>query len=104
MTREPVIFMQFEAMPSEAIAERDNVSGAHVDCWIQAKDPEQAEARGRHWMAKEGWVVVGVKQWRPVSIVDAETTRPGRCVHPRGDPCRRLDRLSSVVPCLRSSR
>src|SRR6185436_19748153 len=80
MTREPVIFMQFEAMPSEAIAERDNVSGAHVDCWIQARDPEQAEARGRHWIAKEGWVVVGVKQWRPVDV-DAETagrlrTRP----------------------------
>jgi hypothetical protein len=66
--------MQFGAMPSEPIAERDNVS-AHVDCWIQAKDPEQAEARGRHWIAKEGWVVVGVKQWRPVDV-DAETTGP----------------------------
>ena len=103
MTREPVIFMQFEAMPSEAIAERDNVSGAHVDCWIQARDPEQAEARGRHWIAKEGWVVVGVKQWRPVDV-DAETMGPDAEVHPRGDARRRLDRLSSVVPCLRSSR
>ena len=75
MTREPMIFMQFEAMPSAAIAERDNVSGAHVDCWIQTRDPEQAEARGRNWIAKEGWVVVGVKQWRAVDV-DAETTGP----------------------------
>ena len=39
------------------------------------KAREQAEARGRHWIAKEGWVVVGVKQWRPVDV-DAETTGP----------------------------
>ena len=75
MNGERVIFIQFEAMPTQAVAERDNVAGAHVNCWIQARDPEQAEARGRHWIAKEGWIVVGVKQWRPVDV-DAETTGP----------------------------
>src|SRR5262245_2943049 len=47
--RDTVIFIQFEAMPTQAVAERDNVAGAHVNCWIQTRDPEQAEARGRHW-------------------------------------------------------
>jgi hypothetical protein len=70
-----VIFIQFEAMPTQAVAERDNVAGAHVNCWIQTSDPEQAEARGRHWIAKEGWVVVSVKQRRTVDV-DAETGGP----------------------------
>jgi hypothetical protein len=73
--RDTVIFIQFEAMPTQAVAERDNVAGAHVNCWIQTRDPEQAEARGRHWIAKEGWIVVSVKQWRPVDV-DAETRGP----------------------------
>lgn len=75
MKRDHVIFIQFEAMPTQAVAERDNVAGAHVNCWIQARDPEQAEARGRHWIAEEGWVVVSVKQWRTVDV-DAETAGP----------------------------
>jgi hypothetical protein len=73
--RDTVIFIQFEAMPTQAVAERDNVAGAHVNCWIQTRDPVQAEARGRHWIAKEGWIVVSVKQWRPVDV-DAETRGP----------------------------
>lgn len=73
--RDTVIFIQFEAMPTQAVAERDNVAGAHVNCWIQTRDPQQAEARGRRWIAKEGWVVVSVKQWRPVDV-DAETRGP----------------------------
>jgi hypothetical protein len=75
MNGERVIFIQFEAMPTQAVAERDDVAGAHVNCWIQARDSEQAEARGRHWIAKEGWVVVSVKQWRMVDV-DAETGGP----------------------------
>src|SRR6185503_3923744 len=73
--RDTVIFIQFEAMPTQAVAERDNVAGAHVNCWVQTRDPEQAEARGRHWIAREGWVVVAVRQWRPVDV-DAETRGP----------------------------
>jgi len=75
MKRDNVIFIQFEAMPTQAVAERDNVAGAHVNCWIQARDPKYAEAQGRHWIAQEGWVVVSVKQWRAVDV-DAETTGP----------------------------
>jgi hypothetical protein len=70
-----VIFIQFEAMPTQAVAERDNVAGAYVNCWIQTRDPEQAESRGRHWISEEGWVVVSVKQWRPVDV-DAESVGP----------------------------
>jgi hypothetical protein len=73
--RDSVIFIQFEAMPTQEVAERDNVAGAHVNCWIQTRDPEQAEARGRHWIGKEGWVVVSVKQLRFVDV-DAETGGP----------------------------
>jgi len=70
-----VIFIQFEAMPTQAVAERNNVAGAHVSCWIQTHDPEQAEARSRHWIENQGWVVVSLKQWRPVDV-DAETAGP----------------------------
>jgi hypothetical protein len=73
--RDSVIFIQFEAMPTQAVAERDNVAGAHVNCWIQTRDPERAEARGRHWISEEGWVVVSVKQCRTVDV-DAETAGP----------------------------
>lgn len=73
--RDTVIFIQFEAMPTQEVAERDNVAGAHVDCWVQTRDPEQAEARGRHWITTEGWVVVSVRQWRPVDV-DTETRGP----------------------------
>jgi len=75
MTGDHVIFMQFEAMPTQAVAERDNVAGAHVNCWIQARDAGQAEARGRQWIASQGWVVVRVRQWRPVDV-DIETAGP----------------------------
>jgi hypothetical protein len=70
-----MIFIQFEAMPTQAVAERDGVAGAHVNCWIQAGDPVQAEARGRQWIANEGWVVVSVKQYRTVDV-DVETGGP----------------------------
>jgi hypothetical protein len=70
-----MIFIQFEAMPTQEVAERDNVAGAHVNCWIQAVDAAKAEARGRHWISEEGWVVVSVKQWRMVDV-DTETRGP----------------------------
>jgi hypothetical protein len=70
-----MIFIQFEAMPTQAVAERDNVAGAHVNCWIQSDDPDQAEARGRQWIVREGWVIVSVKQCRTVDV-DAETRGP----------------------------
>jgi hypothetical protein len=70
-----LIFIQFEAMPTQEVAERDNVAGAHVNCWIQTGDAAQAEARGRQWISEEGWVVVSVKQWRTVDV-DAETRGP----------------------------
>ena len=75
--RDIVIFIQFEAMPTQAVAERDNVAGAQVNCWIQTRDVQQAEARGRHWIAREGWVVVSVKHCRPVNV-DAEIRGPDR--------------------------
>ena len=70
-----MIFIQFEAMPTQEVAARDNVAGAYVNCWIQANDVAQAEERGRHWIEKEGWIVVSVKQWRKVDVA-VETGGP----------------------------
>lgn len=70
-----MIFIQFEAMPTETVAARDNVAGAYVNCWIQSNDAVQAEARGRQWISDQGWTVVSVKQCRPVDV-QAETQGP----------------------------
>jgi hypothetical protein len=70
-----MFFIQFEAMPTQDVAARDNVAGAYVNCWIQAGDAVQAEARGRHWISEEGWIVVSVKQYRTVDV-HAESRGP----------------------------
>jgi hypothetical protein len=70
-----MIFIQFEAMPTQAVAARDNVAGAYVNCWIQSNDAVQAEARGRQWISDQGWIVVSVKQYRTVDV-QAETQGP----------------------------
>jgi hypothetical protein len=70
-----MIFIQFEAMPTQEVAARDNVAGAYVNCWIQASDAAQAEARGRQWISDQGWIVVSVKQCRTVDV-HAETNGP----------------------------
>lgn len=70
-----MIYIQFEAMPTQDVAVRDNVAGAYVSCWIQTGDAVQAEARGRHWISEEGWIVVSVKQYRTVDV-HAETGGP----------------------------
>ena len=70
-----MIFIQFEAMPTQDVAARDNVAGAYVNCWIQASDVVQAEVRGRQWISDQGWIVVSVKQCRTVDV-HAETKGP----------------------------
>src|SRR5688500_606873 len=69
-----MIFIQFEAMPNQDVAARDNVAGAYVNCWIQTNDIFEAEARGRHWISEQGWNVVTVKQYR---VVDVHTETAG---------------------------
>jgi len=70
-----MIFIQFEAMPTQDVAARDNVAGAYVNCWVQTNDAVEAEARGRQWISAQGWIVVSVKQYRTVDV-DAETRGP----------------------------
>ena len=56
MTRRPMethmVFIRFEAMPTQAIAARDNVAGACINCSIQADDAIDAERRAREWIAE----------------------------------------------------
>ena len=91
-----MIFIQFEAMPTQDVAARDNVAGAYVNCWIQANDAVQAEARGRQWISDQGWIVVSVKQYRTVDV-DAETSGARLRVHTGGLEGGRFDCLSSMV-------
>ena len=50
-----MIFIQFDAMPSEAIAVSENAAGAYVNCWINTESAPEAEALARQWIAEEGW-------------------------------------------------
>jgi hypothetical protein len=70
-----MVFIQFEAMPPQAISTRENVAGAYVNCWIEADDATAAEKRARQWLADEDWVVVSVQECRLVDV-DAEISGP----------------------------
>lgn len=54
-THSTMVFIQFEAMPPQAISTRENVAGAYVNCWIQADDATEAEKLARQWLADEDW-------------------------------------------------
>ena len=49
-----MVFIQFEAMPPQAISTRENVPGAYVNCWVRADDADAAEERARTAIADEG--------------------------------------------------
>jgi hypothetical protein len=70
-----MVFIQFEAMPPQAVSTRENVAGAYVNCWIRADDPAEAEAQARQWIADDGWVVVSVEECRSVDV-DSEVSGP----------------------------
>jgi hypothetical protein len=61
-----MIFIQFEAMPSEAISE--NAAGAYVNCWINTESAPEAEALARQWIAEEGWSVLSIEERRTVDL------------------------------------
>jgi hypothetical protein len=69
-----MVFIQFEAIPSQEIATRENVAGAYVNCWIQSMDAAEAEQRARDWIAEEGWVIVSVDACR---LIDVESEASG---------------------------
>jgi hypothetical protein len=70
-----MVFIQFEAIPSQAIATRENVAGAYVNCWIQSMDAAEAERRARRWIADEGWVIVSVDECRLIDV-ESEVSGP----------------------------
>jgi hypothetical protein len=70
-----MVFIQFEAMPPQAISTRENIAGAYVNCWIRADDATEAEKRARQTLADEDWVVVSVEECRLVDV-DAEVSGP----------------------------
>ena len=55
-------------MPTQAIAARDSVAGAYINCWIQAGDAIDAERRAREVIAEEDWIVVSVEASRSVDL------------------------------------
>jgi len=63
-----MIYIQFEAMPTQSVAERENVTGAYVNCWIQTDDVAQAEKLARLWIAEQEWVVIGVEEIRQIDL------------------------------------
>ena len=69
------VFIEFEAMPPQAMSTRENVAGAYVNCWIRADDAIEAEARARRWIADEDWVVVSVEECRLVDV-ESEVSGP----------------------------
>ena len=69
-----MVFVQFEAIPPQALSTRENVAGAYVNCWIRVDDAVEAEARARQWIADEDWVVVSVEECR---VVDVESEISG---------------------------
>ena len=70
-----MVFIQFEAMPPQAISTGENVAGAYVNCWIRADDVTEAEERARQWIADEDWVVVSVEERRLVDV-ESEVSGP----------------------------
>jgi hypothetical protein len=56
-----MFFVRLEAMPSEAIATRDGVVGAFVNCWVATDDAEEAESVARNSVQEAGWHVVRIE-------------------------------------------
>jgi hypothetical protein len=65
-----MIYIRFEAMPSQRIADEKRAAGAFVNCWVNSDDAAHAEATARQWLADEGWTVVGVEARRSVGLND----------------------------------
>jgi len=63
-----MIFIQFEAIPSQRVADRDNVSGASVNCWVNVDDASEAEHTAKQWIDEQGWVVVSVEECRTIDV------------------------------------
>ena len=79
-----MIYLRFEAMPSQEVAERDGVAGAFVNCWVPTQDFTEAEAYARRWIHDQGWTTVVLEEARlippdhPSSGPDAEHIREAR--------------------------
>jgi hypothetical protein len=63
-----MIYLRVEAMPNQAMVDADGVAGAFISCWIPTNDLAEAEATARDWIEREGWVIVGVEEFRAIPL------------------------------------
>jgi len=61
-----MIYLRFEAMPSQEVADRDGVAGAFVNCWVRTQDIAEAEVYARHWIHDHGWTIVALEETRVI--------------------------------------
>ncbi len=59
-----MLYIRFEAMPSQRVADEKRAAGAFVNCWVNTDDAQRAEAIAWEWIETEGWTVVAVEEWR----------------------------------------
>ena len=62
-----MFLVRLEALPSDAIATRDGVIGAFVNCWVATDDADEAESVARNSVHEAGWHVVRIETRVPVS-------------------------------------
>jgi hypothetical protein len=70
-----MIYVRCEALPNQAIVDRDRCGGAWVNCWVNTEDPTQGEALARQWILEQGWTVVTVEEVRVIPEAEQQEAR-----------------------------
>jgi ribonuclease inhibitor len=65
----PLFFLQYEARPPRA--ERRDVAGAYVNCWIKAKSAREANKIALTRITNHGWEVLSHEEVAPTSLATA---------------------------------
>jgi hypothetical protein len=88
-----MIYIQFEAMPTQRLSARDDTAGAYANCWVRTSDVAEAEQLARQLIAEQEWVVVSIEEVRRVDVA-AEAS--GRGAPYTREATQRVPRWSSV--------
>jgi hypothetical protein len=70
-----MIYVRCEALPSQAIIDKQGPGGAFVNCWVNTEDALRAETLARQWIVEQGWTVVAVEELR---VIPEAEQRDGR--------------------------
>lgn len=70
-----MIYVRCEALPSQAILDKDRAGGAWVNCWVNTEDLTRAEALARQWILERGWTVVMVEEVRAIPEAEQREAR-----------------------------